>query len=329
MTCGAGNAALPDVVRNTRAILALAGRGDVEVAPGRATPLLRALEVTPETHGPRGLGYAEPPDVPGEPSARFGPDVIVTEARRRPGELTLVTLGPLTNLAVAGPGRACPPAAPAPLGDDGRRLPRPRQHDPRVGVERPLRSRGGAGLPRGVVGGDRRGPGRAADGGDGPRRHRARGPPAGRHRGDRRAAGARLPARAGARRCAAVLLRVPRALRRLLRRVHPRPAGGRVRDRPVADRPDGGGSRRGRRRGRARRRPDDRRLARPDRPAAQRRRGPGGRRGRVRAAARRPDRLAVRRPGRPRRLRRRPPSGGPRSPATSSSRRRTAPAARR
>ncbi len=101
MTCGAGNAALPDVVRNTRAILALAGRGDIEVAPGRATPLLRALEVTPETHGPRGLGYAEPPDAPGEPSARFGPDVIVTEARRRPGELTLVTLGPLTNLAVA------------------------------------------------------------------------------------------------------------------------------------------------------------------------------------------------------------------------------------
>src|SRR5262249_37608376 len=34
-------------------------------------------------------------------SARFGPDVIVEAARRRPGELTLVTLGPLTNLAVA------------------------------------------------------------------------------------------------------------------------------------------------------------------------------------------------------------------------------------
>ena len=101
VTCGAGNAALPDVVRNTRAILALAGRGDVEVAPGRSTPLHRALEVTPETHGPRGLGYADPPDPPGAVSGRDASDVIVAEARRRPGELTLVTLGPLTNLAVA------------------------------------------------------------------------------------------------------------------------------------------------------------------------------------------------------------------------------------
>jgi purine nucleosidase len=34
-------------------------------------------------------------------SARFAPQLIVDEARRRPGELTLVTLGPLTNLAIA------------------------------------------------------------------------------------------------------------------------------------------------------------------------------------------------------------------------------------
>src|SRR3954447_9566884 len=101
VTCGAGNAELPDVVRYTRAVPALAGRGDVEVAPGRATPLVRPLEITPETHGPRGLGYAEPTDVPGDGSARFGPDLILEEARRRPGEVTLVTLGPLTNLAVA------------------------------------------------------------------------------------------------------------------------------------------------------------------------------------------------------------------------------------
>ena len=82
-------------------MLELAGRADVEVAAGRPTPLLRALEITPETHGPRGLGYAELPE-PGMPlSGRFGPDVIVAEARRRPGEITLVTLGPLTNLAIA------------------------------------------------------------------------------------------------------------------------------------------------------------------------------------------------------------------------------------
>jgi purine nucleosidase len=101
VTCSAGNATLDDVVRNTLAILALAGRDDVEVAAGRPMPLVRPLEVTPETHGPHGLGYAEPPAAPGSASSRFGPDVVVEAARRRPGEVTLVTLGPLTNLALA------------------------------------------------------------------------------------------------------------------------------------------------------------------------------------------------------------------------------------
>jgi purine nucleosidase len=55
----------------------------------------------PETHGPHGLGHAVLPPPSRTLSDRFGPDVIVDEARRRPGEITLVTLGPLTNLAVA------------------------------------------------------------------------------------------------------------------------------------------------------------------------------------------------------------------------------------
>ena len=37
---------------------------------------------------------------------RHAVDLIIEEARRRPGEVTLVTLGPLTNLAVARPARA-------------------------------------------------------------------------------------------------------------------------------------------------------------------------------------------------------------------------------
>jgi len=96
-----GNVALEDTERNTRAVLELAGRSDVEVAAGRPTPLLRKLEITPETHGPHGIGYATPPPPSRPVSWRFGPDVIVQAARERPGEITLVTLGPLTNLAIA------------------------------------------------------------------------------------------------------------------------------------------------------------------------------------------------------------------------------------
>ena len=100
-TCVSGNIDARQVARNTRAVLELAGRTDVEVALGRETPLVRALETTPETHGPQGLGHAELPPPSRPLSARHAVDVILDEARRRPGEITLVTLGPLTNLAIA------------------------------------------------------------------------------------------------------------------------------------------------------------------------------------------------------------------------------------
>jgi purine nucleosidase len=101
VTCTAGNVSARQVAENTRAVLQLAGRPDVEVAIGRETPLARSLVTTPETHGPRGIGYAELPPATKPISTRHSPDLIVEEARRRPGELTLVTLAPLTNVALA------------------------------------------------------------------------------------------------------------------------------------------------------------------------------------------------------------------------------------
>ena len=101
VTCVGGNVDARQVADNTRAVLELAGRDDVEVALGREQPLVRALETTPETHGPRGLGYAELAPASRPLSERHAVDLIIEEARRRPGELTLVTMGPLTNVAVA------------------------------------------------------------------------------------------------------------------------------------------------------------------------------------------------------------------------------------
>lgn len=100
-TCVSGNVDAAQVAVNTRAILELAGRADVEVAVGREVPLIRSLETTPETHGPQGLGHAELPPPSGPLSDRHAVDLILDEVRRRPGEITLVTLGPLTNLALA------------------------------------------------------------------------------------------------------------------------------------------------------------------------------------------------------------------------------------
>ena len=101
VTCVGGNVVARQVERNTRSVLELAGRADLAVALGRVQPLVRPVETTPETHGPQGLGYAELPPPSRPLSERHGADLIVEEARKRPGEITLVTCGPLTNLAVA------------------------------------------------------------------------------------------------------------------------------------------------------------------------------------------------------------------------------------
>jgi len=101
VTCVSGNTDARQVATNTLAVLELAGRTDVEVALGREVPLVRPLETTPETHGPLGLGYAGLPPPARPLSDRHAVDLIVDEARNRPGEIHLVTLGPLTNLAVA------------------------------------------------------------------------------------------------------------------------------------------------------------------------------------------------------------------------------------
>jgi purine nucleosidase len=101
VSCVPGNVVLEDVGRNTLAVLELAGRTDVEVALGRDRPIVRPLRIAPETHGPHGLGYAVP-EVPREaPSARAAAELILDVTSERPGEVTLVTLGPLTNLALA------------------------------------------------------------------------------------------------------------------------------------------------------------------------------------------------------------------------------------
>src|SRR5664280_1114871 len=69
VTCTAGNVDARQVAQNTRAILELAGRSDVEVAIGRETPLVRPLVTTPETHGPLGGADAGHPGAADERGA--------------------------------------------------------------------------------------------------------------------------------------------------------------------------------------------------------------------------------------------------------------------
>ncbi len=101
VTCVAGNVPASQVADNTRSVLELAGRGDVPVALGADRPLVKPLETTEETHGPRGIGHAELPAPTRALEPAGAADLIVEAARQAPGEISLITLGPLTNVALA------------------------------------------------------------------------------------------------------------------------------------------------------------------------------------------------------------------------------------
>ena len=97
----AGNVDLKRATGNTRAVLALAGRTDIEVWPGCARPILREAEDASAIHGGSGLGHAILPEPSLVANSFNAIDRIVETASRRAGELVLVATGPLTNVAVA------------------------------------------------------------------------------------------------------------------------------------------------------------------------------------------------------------------------------------
>ena len=97
-----GNVDVAKATRNTRKILALTGHADIPVWPGAARPLIGEPNYAEHIHRPSGVGYweypdQEPTDVPSVTAARMMVDAVMAE----PGELTIMALGPLTNVALA------------------------------------------------------------------------------------------------------------------------------------------------------------------------------------------------------------------------------------
>jgi purine nucleosidase len=101
VTTVAGNVDLQRAMRNTRAVLALAGRSDIPVWAGCAKPILREAEDASAVHGGSGLGHAVLPDPPPSTDGRHAVDQILTLAKAHAGGLVLAPTGPLTNIAAA------------------------------------------------------------------------------------------------------------------------------------------------------------------------------------------------------------------------------------
>jgi purine nucleosidase len=97
----AGNVDLTRATRNTRAVLALAGRADIPVWPGCMRPIMREPDDASEIHGGSGLGHAVLPEPPANENAGNAIDEIVAAVKAHPGKIILIATGPLTNIAVA------------------------------------------------------------------------------------------------------------------------------------------------------------------------------------------------------------------------------------
>ena len=97
----AGNVPLELTLPNALRMVEIAGRTDIPVAAGAKAPLMRRLVTAAYAHGENGLGGAVFPEPTTKPVATPAPELIRQIVRKYPGEVTLITIGPLTNIATA------------------------------------------------------------------------------------------------------------------------------------------------------------------------------------------------------------------------------------
>ncbi len=107
ITSVAGNVPVAQATRNVALILGVAGRAGIEICPGHDKPLMRDGVTAEQVHGADGLGgvtrdrseFGETTRI--SPTVGFAPERLIALAREHGPDLTIVAIGPLTNLAAA------------------------------------------------------------------------------------------------------------------------------------------------------------------------------------------------------------------------------------
>ncbi len=101
LTVVAGNVVVEQGLENALKLVSLAGRCDIPVARGAGHPLVHKLITAEFFHGKNGLGNVELPAPSCQADPHFAADLIIELVHKYPHEITLVPVGPLTNLALA------------------------------------------------------------------------------------------------------------------------------------------------------------------------------------------------------------------------------------
>jgi purine nucleosidase len=96
-----GNVTASQGLENALRMVSLANRCDIPIAAGAQHPLLQKLITAEFWHGKNGLANIELPLSKCKVDSHFGPDLIIQMVHATPHEITLVPVGPLTNIALA------------------------------------------------------------------------------------------------------------------------------------------------------------------------------------------------------------------------------------
>jgi purine nucleosidase len=96
-----GNSSARQGTINALSVLELTKANHVPVHTGCDLPLVQPSLLAPETHGEQGIGYAKLPSPQTKYRVQHGCDSLIEGIMSKPGEVTLVCIGPLTNVALA------------------------------------------------------------------------------------------------------------------------------------------------------------------------------------------------------------------------------------
>jgi inosine-uridine nucleoside N-ribohydrolase len=100
VTTVAGNQTLEKTTANAIRVLEFAGRADIPVAAGADGPLVREPSVAANVHGETGLDGPDLPPPQSTPVNRHAADFLADKIREAGGGVTLIPVGPLTNVAL-------------------------------------------------------------------------------------------------------------------------------------------------------------------------------------------------------------------------------------
>jgi len=96
-----GNVTAEQGLENALKLASLAGRCDIPVAAGARQPLLQKLVTAEFWHGQNGLANVELPPSKCKPDPRFAADLVIELVHKYPHQITIVPVGPETNIALA------------------------------------------------------------------------------------------------------------------------------------------------------------------------------------------------------------------------------------